>query len=174
MSITYERITEIPLKTWQRLLNDSYSSILRNKVVYWPAGLSTDQDKVFYLLKAWNRTLQKPNSFGFVGKDEADKIICMGVAIRDDEGVYRDKFTLWGKNSKGTRSYIYTKEHTDDFCSFLRDEGFNAILWTVAKDSKNETVFTSGNVPAPTDEPTSYRLVTGQRGNNYTEVFMPL
>jgi len=174
MSITYERITEIPLKTWQVLLNDSYSSIVKNKVVYWPSDINTDQDRAFYLLKAWNRTLAADNSFGFAGRDSTGRICCMGVAIRDKANVYVDKYTLWGRNYKGSRSYIYTQENTDSFCSFLSDNGFSGLLWTVAEGTKNETVFSSGDVPAPTEKETSYKKVTGVKNNRYTRIYMPL
>jgi len=142
MAYTFEKITQITQADFESIFNDCYSSIVTGKGMYLPTNLSLQERKV-YVYQQLLSNLSLSNSITIKMIDSSSKTIGLMQGVREGVSVFRNKICLLGRDSLGSKKYLYSTSFITSLADFLKSEEYYEIDLYVVPNSRNHTDITS-------------------------------
>ncbi len=167
MTIKFELITKenFSEEAYMRCLDDSAHAVFKDRTYLHPtSGTSIAQKKAWYLRHAID-LIGHGKFFGYQAYEEFDGLAELGIGLNaipenaiipeemrvgkqiflmvlglsePDNTYYADLF-LFGKNRKGSRSYMYDLEIAEMGRQIMKENGYSYMSYSAVKDTSIET-----------------------------------
>ena len=119
-------LDSIPSDDFQRQFDECKHKIDEGNTLPYPENVTTDTEKHDWLLWTINR-MSKVDNFKIIGYWDDDLLFAMTFGIKNGD-VWNDRFSMFGKNKAGSRSYLYDRDNWAQVINaFLKAEGMTKI-----------------------------------------------